>query len=232
MPKAVYCSSWRDKHNRPRCDSNLDPFTLQSDALTTRPLRLAMIRFQHNKTESNYNYYWTWLTGPRWMKEWHTRAVGALARARCSSLLARSYSLFSDSSFTAANQMSSLFGFAWNANARILRAFTTSSCTTSSREYFITTRVKNFSLPRFSTNISPMAENYKLKFYRSVPHKSTKFYPITRVKKTKFYPITSNSDRVICHNKHNHLVNLYILLVNATRMLSTKTDMVMQNVSE
>ena len=80
-----------------------------------------------------------------------------------------------------------------------------------------------------------MDENYKLKFYRSVPHKSTKFYPITsnsdRVKNTKFYPITSNSDKVICHNKHNHLVNLYILLVNATRMLSTKTDMVMQNVS-
>jgi len=59
-------------------------------------------------------------------QEVRTRAVGALARARCNSLRARSYSLFSDSSLTAANQMSSLLGFALNANARILRAFTTS----------------------------------------------------------------------------------------------------------
>jgi len=29
----------QDKHNRPRCDSNLGPLTLQSDALTTGPLR-------------------------------------------------------------------------------------------------------------------------------------------------------------------------------------------------
>ena len=39
MPKAVYRSSCRDKHNRPRCDSNLDPLTPQSDTLTTRLLR-------------------------------------------------------------------------------------------------------------------------------------------------------------------------------------------------
>ena len=36
----VYRSSCRDKHNCRRvCDSNLDPLTPQSDALTTRPLR-------------------------------------------------------------------------------------------------------------------------------------------------------------------------------------------------
>ena len=39
MPKAVYRSRCRDKHNRLRRDSNLDPLTPQSDALTTRPLR-------------------------------------------------------------------------------------------------------------------------------------------------------------------------------------------------
>jgi len=46
VPKAVYHSSCRDKHNCQRrehnCqrrDSNLDPLTPQSDALTTRPLR-------------------------------------------------------------------------------------------------------------------------------------------------------------------------------------------------
>ena len=33
VPKAVYCSSCCDKHNRPQCDSNLDPLTLQSDML-------------------------------------------------------------------------------------------------------------------------------------------------------------------------------------------------------
>ena len=36
--------------------------------------------------------------------------------------LARSSSLFSDSSLTAANQISSLFGLAWKAKARIDRA--------------------------------------------------------------------------------------------------------------
>lgn len=41
-----------------------------------------------------------------------TRAVGALLRALASSLRARSYSLFSDSSFTAASQISSLLGLA------------------------------------------------------------------------------------------------------------------------
>jgi len=39
VSKAVYRSSCRDKHNRPGCDSNPAPQTLQSDALTTRPLR-------------------------------------------------------------------------------------------------------------------------------------------------------------------------------------------------
>ena len=42
MPKTVYRSGCHDKHNRPRWDSNLGPFTLQSDALTTRSLRPAM----------------------------------------------------------------------------------------------------------------------------------------------------------------------------------------------
>jgi len=37
--KTVYRSSCRDKHNCQRCDSNLDPLTPQSDALTTRLLR-------------------------------------------------------------------------------------------------------------------------------------------------------------------------------------------------
>jgi len=38
VPKAVYRSDCRDKHNRPRCDSNLGPVTPQSNAhaLTTR----------------------------------------------------------------------------------------------------------------------------------------------------------------------------------------------------
>jgi len=35
VPKAVYHSGCRDKHNRPRCDSNLGPLTPQSDALNT-----------------------------------------------------------------------------------------------------------------------------------------------------------------------------------------------------
>jgi len=37
--KTVYRSSCRDKHNCQRRDSNLDPLTPQSDALTTRLLR-------------------------------------------------------------------------------------------------------------------------------------------------------------------------------------------------
>ena len=44
VPKAVYRSSCRDEHNRPRCDSNLGPVTPQSDALTTRLLRPAAVR--------------------------------------------------------------------------------------------------------------------------------------------------------------------------------------------
>jgi len=40
--KTVYRSSCRDKHNCQRRDSNLDPLTPQSDALTTRPLRPAV----------------------------------------------------------------------------------------------------------------------------------------------------------------------------------------------
>ena len=43
VPKAVYRSGCHDKHNRPRWDSNLGPFTPQSDALTTRPLRPAVV---------------------------------------------------------------------------------------------------------------------------------------------------------------------------------------------
>jgi len=39
VPKAVYRSGCRDKHNWRRCDLNLGPLTLQSDSLTTRPLR-------------------------------------------------------------------------------------------------------------------------------------------------------------------------------------------------
>ena len=39
--KTVYRSSRRDKHNYQRRDSNLDPLTPQSDALTTRLLRPA-----------------------------------------------------------------------------------------------------------------------------------------------------------------------------------------------
>ena len=39
--KTVYRSSFRDKHNCQRRDSNLDPLTPQSDALTTRLLRPA-----------------------------------------------------------------------------------------------------------------------------------------------------------------------------------------------
>jgi len=39
VPKAAYHGSCRDKHNCPRCDSNLGPLTPQSDALTTRPMR-------------------------------------------------------------------------------------------------------------------------------------------------------------------------------------------------
>ena len=40
VPKAVYRSGCRDKHNRPRWDSNLGPLTPQWGAIATRPLRL------------------------------------------------------------------------------------------------------------------------------------------------------------------------------------------------
>ena len=43
MPKSAYRSGCRDKHNRPRWDSNLGPLMPQSDALTSRPLRPAVM---------------------------------------------------------------------------------------------------------------------------------------------------------------------------------------------
>lgn len=56
----------------------------------------------------------------------HTLGVGALPRALASKRLARSYSLFSLSSLTAASQISSLLGFAWKASFKMLRAAGTS----------------------------------------------------------------------------------------------------------
>jgi len=61
--KTVYRSSCRDKHNCPRRDSNLGPLTPQSDALTTRLLRPAMMSlfiFGHTRSSihiilSTYN---------------------------------------------------------------------------------------------------------------------------------------------------------------------------------
>ena len=47
MLKTVYRISCRDKHNCHRRDSNLDPLTPQSDALTTRLLNVS-----DEKTES------------------------------------------------------------------------------------------------------------------------------------------------------------------------------------
>jgi len=43
VPKAVYRSGCRDKYKRLRWDSNLGPLTPQSDALTTWPLRPAVV---------------------------------------------------------------------------------------------------------------------------------------------------------------------------------------------
>ena len=43
VPKAVYRSGCRDKHNRPRWDSNLGPLKPQSDALTTRPCTATLV---------------------------------------------------------------------------------------------------------------------------------------------------------------------------------------------
>jgi len=40
VPKAVYRSGCRNEHKRRQCDLNLGPFTSQSDALTSTPLRL------------------------------------------------------------------------------------------------------------------------------------------------------------------------------------------------
>ncbi len=64
-----------------------------------------------------------------------TLAVPALARAFSSSSLALSYSPFSLSNFTAANQISSLLGFAWKARARMDRAAGTSPYTTSTHTH-------------------------------------------------------------------------------------------------
>jgi len=51
--KTVYRSSCRDKHNCQRRDSNLDPLTPQSDALTARPLRPAMyINYIHQSKQT------------------------------------------------------------------------------------------------------------------------------------------------------------------------------------
>jgi len=55
VPKTVYRSSCRDKHNCQRRDSNLDPLTPQSDALTTRLLRpayVSYVSFDIHKDES------------------------------------------------------------------------------------------------------------------------------------------------------------------------------------
>ena len=40
----LYIAATRDKHNHPRCDSNLGPLTVQSGAITTKPLRLKQQR--------------------------------------------------------------------------------------------------------------------------------------------------------------------------------------------
>ena len=53
MLKTVYRSICRDKHNCQRRDSNLDPLTPQSDALTTRLLRPAMEQKWKTETEQN-----------------------------------------------------------------------------------------------------------------------------------------------------------------------------------
>lgn len=63
-----------------------------------------------------------------------TLGVGAEARAFANKRRALSYSEFSDSSFTAASQISSEFGFAWKASERIPRASGTSPCNFNSNE--------------------------------------------------------------------------------------------------
>ena len=52
MPKAVYCSGCRDKHNRPQRDSKLGPLTSQSDMLTTRPLQPTELDYTRRKLVS------------------------------------------------------------------------------------------------------------------------------------------------------------------------------------
>jgi len=47
--KTVYRTSCRDKHNCQQHDLNLGPLTLQTDALTTRLLRPAVISMEFNK---------------------------------------------------------------------------------------------------------------------------------------------------------------------------------------
>lgn len=74
-----------------------------------------------------------------------TLAVGALALAFCSSLLALSNSLFSDSSLTAASQISSLLGLAWKAKAKILLAAGTSPYKKGNFiSHIITSRTQHF----------------------------------------------------------------------------------------
>jgi len=58
VPKAVYRSSCRDKHNCQRRDSKLDPLTPQSDALTTRLLRPVDDKFEPIK-DKICSYYCT-----------------------------------------------------------------------------------------------------------------------------------------------------------------------------
>jgi hypothetical protein len=58
----------------------------------------------------------------------NTRDDGACSRAFASSARARSYSLFSDSTLTAANHISSEFGLFLNAFASVARASATSPC--------------------------------------------------------------------------------------------------------
>jgi len=72
VPKAVYRSGCRDKHNRPRRDSNHGPLTLQSDALTTRLLRPGSVAIKQphqqysvtndNKTaEYHHGHHFIWI---------------------------------------------------------------------------------------------------------------------------------------------------------------------------
>ena len=53
VPKAVYRSGSRDKHNRPRWDSKLGPRTPQSGALSNRPLRPAAFNAHNVRRHSH-----------------------------------------------------------------------------------------------------------------------------------------------------------------------------------